>query len=72
MTDGRASASHLVFLINGLSDGVALTFLFEGEVLCEVPTLVVPTQQEQRVGVVDLQRPEVEHTLEAHTANVKY
>ena len=41
----------------------ALTFLFEGEVLCEVPALVVPTQEEECGGVVDLERPEVENTL---------
>ena len=41
----------------------ALTFLFEGEVLCEVSALVVPTQEEERAGVVDLERPEVENTL---------
>ena len=41
----------------------ALTFLFEGEVLCEVAALVVPTQEEDGAGVVDLQRPEVENAL---------
>lgn len=41
----------------------ALTFLFEGEVLCEVPALVVPSQEEECGGVVDLERPEVENTL---------
>lgn len=40
-----------------------LTLLFEGEVLCEVPALVVPPQEEECGGVVDLQRPEVENTL---------
>lgn len=46
----------------------ALTFLFEGEVLCEVPALVVPTQEEECAGVVDLERPEVENTLGGQTA----
>ena len=47
-----------------------LTFLFEGEVLCEVSALVVPAQQEQRVGVVDLQGPEVQHALRRQTSHV--
>lgn len=41
----------------------ALTFLFEGEVLCKVPALVVSTQEEECGGVVDLEWPEVENTL---------
>ena len=40
-----------------------LTLLFEGEVLCEVATLMVSTEEEQRRGVVYLQRPQVQHTL---------
>ena len=42
---------------------LSLTFLFEREVLCEVPALVVPSQEKECSGVVDLKRPEVEHTL---------
>lgn len=41
----------------------SLTLLFEGEVLGEVPALVVASEQEQRGRVVDLQRPQVEHAL---------
>lgn len=47
-----------------MEESGALTFLFEGEVLCEVPALVVSTQEEERSGVVDLKRPEVENTLQ--------
>lgn len=43
----------------------ALTFLFEGEVLCEVPALVVTPEHEEGCGVVDFERPEVQHTLQA-------
>lgn len=49
----------------------ALTFLFEGEVLCEVSALMVPTQEEKCVGVVDLERPEVENTLGGQTVREK-
>lgn len=42
----------------------ALTFLLEGEVLCEMSALMVPTQKEQSCGVVNLERPQVEDTLE--------
>lgn len=45
----------------------ALTFLLEGEVLCEVPTLMVPSQEEECRGVVDLEGPEVENTLRVQT-----
>lgn len=40
-----------------------LTLLFEGEVLCEVPALVVASEEEQGVGMVDLQSPQVQYTL---------
>jgi hypothetical protein len=40
-----------------------LTFLLEGEVLCEVATLVVPAEQEQGRRVTQLQCPEVKHAL---------
>lgn len=42
---------------------VLLTFLLEGEVLCEVTTLVVAAQQEQGGGVTQLQGPQVQHAL---------
>lgn len=54
-------SERLVHLSQGLCQ--SLTFLFEGEVLREVPALVVPTQEEECGGVVDLERPEVENTL---------
>lgn len=41
----------------------ALTFLFEGEIFCEVPTLMVASEEEEGVGVVDLQCPQEQHTL---------
>ena len=44
-----------------------LTLLFEGEVFCEVSALVVSSEEEQRVGMVDLQSPEIQDTLRTHT-----
>ena len=40
-----------------------LTFQLECEVLCEMSALVVASQQEQGGGIVDLQCPQVQHTL---------
>lgn len=45
--------------------GGGLTLLLEGEVLCEVPALVVPSEEEEGAGVVDLQRPEEQNTLQS-------
>lgn len=42
----------------------ALTLLFEGEVLCEMPALMVASEQEECGRVVDLQRPQEQHTLQ--------
>ena len=41
-----------------------LTFLFEGEVLCEVAALVVAPQEEECGGVAKLQCPQVEDALQ--------
>lgn len=40
-----------------------LTLLFEGEVLGEMPALVIASEEEESVGMVDLQAPQKEHTL---------
>lgn len=40
-----------------------LTLQLEGEVLCEMSALVVASEEEERAGVVELQGPQVEHTL---------
>lgn len=42
----------------------SLTLLFEGEVLCEMPALMVAPEQEECGRVVDLQRPQEQHTLQ--------
>jgi hypothetical protein len=41
-----------------------LTFQLEGEVVGQMSALVVSSEEEQRVGIPHLQRPQVEHTLE--------
>ena len=43
---------------------ISLTFQFECEVVCEVPALVVASQEEQGVLVVQLQAPQVQDTLQ--------
>ena len=46
---------------------MGLTLLFEGEVLCEMPALMVASEEEEGVGMVDLQSPEVQYTLRRPT-----
>jgi len=40
-----------------------LTLKLEGEVIGQMPTFVVTTQEEQCIGVPDLERPQVKHAL---------
>lgn len=47
------------------------TLELEGEVIGQVSALVVATEKEECIGVVDLERPEVEDTLEARTERVR-
>lgn len=49
-----------------------LTLLFEGEVLCEVPAFVVASEEEQGVGMVDLQSPQVQYTLQRNKHTHKH
>jgi hypothetical protein len=43
---------------------VSRTLQFEGEVIRQVPALVVATKQEECVGVPNLERPQIEYTLQ--------
>jgi len=57
----------------GLVDGLRVLVLalqLESEVVGQVATLMVAAQQPQRVGVVDLERPEVENAFDAEVAAV--
>lgn len=40
-----------------------LTFLFEGEILCQMSTFMVSPQKKECLWVEDFQRPKVQHTL---------
>ena len=40
-----------------------LALELEGKVICKVTTFMVSTQQPERIGIPDFQRPEVENTL---------
>ena len=42
---------------------IALTFQLEREIVGQMPTLVVPPQEEQGVWIPHLQGPQVQHTL---------
>ncbi len=57
----------------GLVDGLGVLVLalqLEGEVVGQVTALVVATQQPERLGIVDLERPQVEHALDAEITAV--
>ena len=41
--------------------------MLKGEIFCEVSALVVSSEEEERVGIVDLQSPEKQNTLRTHT-----
>lgn len=47
------------------------TFLFESEVLCQVPTLVVASKEEEVGRMENLQGPEVQHALQEQKRNEK-
>ena len=38
-------------------------FEFEGEIVCQMPALMVSAEEPQSVGIPDLERPEVQYTL---------
>jgi len=40
-----------------------LTLCFESKVVCQMSALMVSTEQEQRVGIPDLQGPEIQDAL---------
>lgn len=46
-------------------EGGVLTFLFEGEILCQMSTFMVSPQKKECLWVEDFQRPQVQHALEA-------
>lgn len=49
---------------------LVLALELEGEVVCQVTAFVVSSEQPQGLGVVDLQRPEVQDALDAEVATV--
>lgn len=58
------AANHGGKKITHMQRKAVLTLLFEGEVLCEMPALVVASEEEECGRMVDLQGPEEEHTLQ--------
>jgi hypothetical protein len=47
-----------------------LAFKLEGEVVRKMAALMVASQEPQRVGIVNLEGPKVEHTFYAEVASV--
>ena len=45
-----------------------LTFELEGEIVCQMPALMISSQEPQGVGIPNLEGPEVEHTLDYASA----
>lgn len=41
-----------------------LAFELEGEIVCQMPALMISSQEPQGVGIPNLEGPEVEHTLD--------
>jgi hypothetical protein len=62
-TRTRSIRSLRIRLHNSGDRTGVLTFLLEGEVLCEVAALVIAAQQKQGGWVTQLQSPQVQHTL---------
>lgn len=45
---------------------LVFAFEFEGKVVRQVSTLVVPPEQEEGIRIPDFERPQIEHALERH------
>lgn len=57
----------------GLIDGLGvlvLAFELKGKVVCQMTALVVASQEPQRLGVVNLERPEVQNTFDREVTTV--
>jgi hypothetical protein len=57
----------------GLVDGLGVLVLaleLESKVVGQMAALVVATQQPERLGVMDLERPQIEHALDAEVTAV--
>ncbi len=46
------------------------TFQLEGEVVCQVAAFVIAPEEPERVWVMDLERPQVEHAFDAEVASI--
>jgi len=64
----RTERLHAGF-INGLGI-LVLAFQLEGEIVGQVATLVVSTQEPESLGIVNLQRPQVKNTLDTEVTTI--
>lgn len=42
-----------------VGEGKDITFKFEGEIICKMPTLVIPAEEKECIGVPDFEGPQV-------------
>lgn len=68
-SQGQAAERLHTCVIYGLRV-LVLAFKLKREVVSQVATFVVTSEQPQRVGVMDLERPEVQHTFDTEIATV--
>lgn len=68
-SQGQAAEGLHACLIDSLRV-LVLAFKLEGEVVGQVTTLVIASQEPQRLGVVDLQSPEIQDTFDTKVATV--
>ena len=66
----RQTAERLQTCLVNLLAVLVLALQFEGEVVGQVTTLMVASQQPKSVGVPDLKRPEVKYTLDREVTTV--
>lgn len=61
-SQGQGAERLHASLVHGLGV-LVLAFQLEGEVVGEMATLVIAAEQPKRVGVPDLERPQIQDTL---------
>jgi hypothetical protein len=47
-----------------------LTFKLESEVICQVATFMITSQQKQRIGVPNLEGPQIKNALKAEKGKI--
>lgn len=68
-SQGQTAERLHASLVNGFRV-LVFAFQLEGEVVCQVTALVVSAEQPEGFGVVNLEGPEIEHTLNTEVTTV--